>query len=159
MTRKLAAFVLAAALAAGCHDGAVITRAGAPPMPADAGASAPGSPPAPAPALPPMSSTDGAPPPPSGRPVDETPRCAEETQMAEHVPLDLLLLMDRSSSMAGAKWNMSRAAIMSFIGDARSAGLGVGLQFFPLAPGADAPCGGDPDCGFPAFGAPRFCLQ
>src|SRR5579859_3686132 len=62
---------------------------------------------------------------------DAAPLCAEDVEAAERVPLDLVLLIDRSASMQGLKWEMLTKALTSFVGDPRSAGLGVGLQFFP----------------------------
>src|SRR4051812_30860580 len=57
--------------------------------------------------------------------------CAYETRMAKQVPLDLLLVLDRSSSMVGAKWAQAVSGLSAFLRDPASAGLGVGLQFFP----------------------------
>jgi hypothetical protein len=78
--------------------------------------------------------------------------CAEETVTATRSPLDLLLLVDRSSSMVGLKWDLARRALTAFVGDPRSAGLGVGLQVFPAAPSLppSASCASDQDCGYPA---------
>jgi hypothetical protein len=78
------------------------------------------------------------------------PSCASETQKAEQAPVDLLLLVDTSGSMnesAGAlsKWQLARGALQTFWKDARSAGLGMGLQFFPLAAG-DRTCKAAVDC-------------
>ena len=65
--------------------------------------------------------------------------CASESHMAQRVEVDLLLLVDVSSSMANviaggtqSKWQVAHAALDAFIDDAQSAGLGVGMQFFPL---------------------------
>ncbi|HEY0710383.1 MAG TPA: hypothetical protein VGG33_26475, partial [Polyangia bacterium] len=62
--------------------------------------------------------------------------CAEEAYKAEAVPLDLLLLLDSSGSMDGrvggaTKWQLAQTALASFVRDQRSAGLGMGLQYFP----------------------------
>jgi hypothetical protein len=80
--------------------------------------------------------------------------CAAQTIKAERLPLDLYFMMDASGSMlektaAGAtKWDAVRAAMSSFLGDPQSAGLGVGLQYFPLLqPGVPADCTTDPPCG------------
>jgi hypothetical protein len=63
-------------------------------------------------------------------------QCAEDVQQAKLMPVDLLLLVDASGSMgfkAGerTRWELARAAMGAFLGDMRSAGLGVGLQMFP----------------------------
>jgi hypothetical protein len=86
---------------------------------------------------------------PGGGPLD-APLCAEDIEKADRVPLDLLLLIDRSDSMLGLKWTMLTKALTSFLGDPRSAGLGVGLSFFPVAE-VDHVCAQDVDCG--ALGA------
>jgi Mg-chelatase subunit ChlD len=90
-------------------------------------------------------------------------KCAEDVHQAERVPLDLLLLVDTSGSMdrkigMTTKWALVHDALVGFIKDPKSAGLGVGLQFFPVDPKAD--CTTDADCGGPSpFGgsscAPR----
>jgi hypothetical protein len=78
--------------------------------------------------------------------------CAQEVRRAERVPVDLLLLMDSSGSMGDdvganlpSKWELAQKALTAFVRDPRSAGLGVGVQFFPqiLPPKA---CTTDTDC-------------
>ena len=65
--------------------------------------------------------------------------CAAESHMAQRVEVDLLLLVDVSSSMANtvaggtlSKWQVAHSALDAFIDDPQSAGLAVGMQFFPL---------------------------
>ncbi|HXU83752.1 MAG TPA: hypothetical protein VN914_20300 [Polyangia bacterium] len=77
-------------------------------------------------------------------------KCAGESQAAKQVPIDLLLLVDRSGSMdykvspgGKSKWALAQAALMAFVKDTKSAGMGVGLQYFPLV----KPCNNDVDCG------------
>lgn len=91
--------------------------------------------------------------------------CAEEAFQAEIMPLDLLLVVDTSSSMlfpsgpmgtgTQLKWEVMAKSLISFVRDPRSAGLGVGLVFFPL----NKTCAADADC--PAiegiFGPVRTC--
>jgi hypothetical protein len=90
--------------------------------------------------------SEDAPPPSSGT-------CAEDSVKAERVPVDLLLLVDSSSSMATAgagttvsKYNLVKQAMIAFSLDPASAGLGLGLQFFPQ-PGSGSRCASDADCG------------
>jgi hypothetical protein len=76
-------------------------------------------------------------------------QCAGEAHQAEVVPLDLLVLMDASSSMgqlAGmrSKWETAQSALSAFIRDPSSAGLGMGLQFFPND--VPRPCTTSQDC-------------
>ena len=83
--------------------------------------------------------------------------CAEEVQAASLVPVDLLLLLDASGSMAekiGARsrWELARDALAAFVKDGRSAGLGVGLQLFPLH---TRTCPDDGTCFLPSPGGCR----
>jgi hypothetical protein len=87
--------------------------------------------------------------------------CSTTMTAAEPVPLDLYVLMDSSLSMNEAtsststKWKDVQAAMGNFFSSGSSAGLGVGLKFFPgVQSGAPATCTGDgtdPACG--SFGA------
>jgi hypothetical protein len=83
--------------------------------------------------------------------------CAVATQTAERVPLDLYIMMDSSESMSGTvagnqtKWDAVRSALTAFLNDQDSAGLGVGIQYFPqLRAGVPASCEMDNACA--AFG-------
>jgi hypothetical protein len=67
------------------------------------------------------------------------PSCAAESRAATRVPVDLLMLVDVSSSMANvvaggtrSKWEIAHDALLGFLRDPMSAGLNVALQFFPL---------------------------
>jgi hypothetical protein len=83
------------------------------------------------------------------------PACAQAKVGAQQVPVDLLVLLDNSGSMNAAagmrtKWATAQEALVTFVKDPASAGLGVGLAFFPHSPelqacnaGADCPSG---DC-------------
>jgi hypothetical protein len=63
--------------------------------------------------------------------------CATQSAMAETLPLDLYVMMDSSASMneltgnGTSKWDAVRAAMTAFFDDPQSAGIGVGLQYFP----------------------------
>src|SRR5213076_3572567 len=46
-----------------------------------------------------------------------------------------------------SKWELAQSALTAFVTDAKSAGMGVGLQYFPLV----IPCGTDADCGASLF--------
>jgi hypothetical protein len=81
--------------------------------------------------------------------------CAGQVETAKPVPLDVFFLVDSSGSMtdrfgAQSKWQMVRSALTSFLSDGRSAGLGAGLQFFPIF----RSCTGDADCRGSAGSAP-----
>lgn len=74
--------------------------------------------------------------------------CGGEEHVAELVPLDMYIMLDRSLSMEGptssgeSKWEAITAALKAFVSDASSAGIGVGIQFFP----ANLPCTSNADC-------------
>jgi hypothetical protein len=71
-------------------------------------------------------------------PVALDAACVTQSARAQQVPLDLYFMLDASYSMAEdtalgmTKWEAIKAAIGGFLMDPQSAGLGVGLQLFPL---------------------------
>ncbi|WP_437725709.1 vWA domain-containing protein [Sorangium sp. So ce861] len=62
---------------------------------------------------------------------DEGSSCAQTSAAAALMPLDMLILLDRSGSMLGAKWSGVTSALSTFVNDAASAGMNVGLTYFP----------------------------
>lgn len=96
--------------------------------------------------------------------ADQTPTapspdatCAEEVKKATQAPVTLMLVIDASSSMlqstgnspAGpSKYSQVRVGMQQFVTAPGSAGITLGLQFFPL-PGAGTACRTDADCGYP----------
>ena len=75
--------------------------------------------------------------------------CVPSYESADGKTLDLLILLDKSSSTAGTKWNAAVTALSAFVTDARSAGLRVGLQLFPR------PIDSTPACSFGAYATLR----
>lgn len=82
------------------------------------------------------------------------PACVTTATEAMQVPVDMYIMLDRSDSMTektGAgptKWDAIRIALDQFLQDSRSAGLGVGLQYFPIIKdGVPDTCMQDGDCG------------
>jgi hypothetical protein len=76
--------------------------------------------------------------------------CAHAKVGAQQVPVDLLILLDNSGSMSSAagmrsKWATAQDALVTFVKDPASVGLGVGLAFFPRLPELQ-PCTDDADC-------------
>lgn len=61
-------------------------------------------------------------------------QCAADSQEAHPTPTDLLVLLDQSGSMTldGNRWDPTSAALEAFVKNPMFAGLGVGLQYFPL---------------------------
>jgi hypothetical protein len=98
----------------------------------------------------PDAAAGGAPGSPPGSPPGIGEQCAETNKQAEQVPVDLLLLVDSSGSMAEAsgastKWTLATEALRAFVKDPRSNGLGVGLGFFPKLP-SDKTCTSSAEC-------------
>ena len=76
--------------------------------------------------------------------------CAAESNPGQLVPLDLYIMLDRSASMTtDDKWTAVTDALEAFVQSADASGIGVGLQYFPLAPDIVIPvaCSSDPECG------------
>jgi hypothetical protein len=76
--------------------------------------------------------------------------CAQSKVGAQQVQVDLLILLDNSTSMRTAagtrsKWVTAQSALVAFVMDPASAGLGVGLSFFPHPPPTQA-CTTDAGC-------------
>ncbi|WP_104977672.1 vWA domain-containing protein [Sorangium cellulosum] len=63
--------------------------------------------------------------------LDEEGSCAQTSAETALLPLDMLVLLDRSGSMLGSKWSGVTSAISTFVTDAASAGMNVGLTYFP----------------------------
>jgi hypothetical protein len=59
--------------------------------------------------------------------------CGSIAEQAQVVPLDLYIMLDASGSMAvNDKWTSIQNAIGSFLNNPLAAGLGVGIQYFPI---------------------------
>lgn len=63
--------------------------------------------------------------------------CLAEQVKAEAVPLAMLVLVDRSGSMLGEKWDAATMAIRSFADRSEVVGMKMGVQFFPPLPTGD----------------------
>jgi hypothetical protein len=151
--RAIAAMVAAVAAVAGCTQPAVTGMPGnRPPGSGPApggGGNGPGSS-ADASFVLPDGGADLPPGPGTSNPVGSEP-CAETSKQAEQVPVDLLLLVDSSGSMAqqsgtSTKWALATEALRGFVMDPRSSGLGLGLGFFPRLP-PDKACTSNAQCG------------
>lgn len=87
-----------------------------------------------------------------GTPPDAA--CAMQSAVARTSPLDLYMMVDSSGSMtdktaAGAtKWAAVQSAMGAFFNDPMSAGISVGLQYFPLIqPNVPTACASNAGCG------------
>lgn len=78
--------------------------------------------------------------------------CGAESHTAQTLPLDMVFLVDASGSMnqtvnGGTKWAIVKSALVNFVDDPKSAGLGVGLQIFPIRhPAAPSTCTSSAQC-------------
>lgn len=81
--------------------------------------------------------------------------CAAETTQANLVQLDLFFMLDKSGSMTetvqggGTRWQAVTSALNSFFTDPANAGLGAGIQYFPItgASNCSPTCVTNADCG------------
>ncbi len=96
----------------------------------------------------------------TGGNLGDADTCVGETQAGEGVPVDMFAMIDTSGSMdgdasgGGTKWSAVQSALIGFIDDPKSNGLGVGLQFFPKPKaGVPAMCTSNAQCG---TGGPCF---
>jgi len=79
--------------------------------------------------------------------------CAATSESAKLIPLDLYVMMDSSKSMneptstGATKWKAVTDALKAFFTDANSAGLNIGLKFFPDEQAIPGECSMDSECG------------
>ena len=90
--------------------------------------------------------------------------CAADVKTAKLIPLDIYVMLDISGSMleetaAGpTKWLEVTNALDAFLTDEASAGLGVGIQFFPQRdPDVPLRCTEDAQCGTHGPCFQKFC--
>jgi hypothetical protein len=74
--------------------------------------------------------------------------CARYEHQAIAKPVNLYIMFDKSSSMAGSKWEAAKTGLGAFVADEASAGVSVGLRFFPRDPD------GVPACTHSAYATP-----
>ena len=84
--------------------------------------------------------------------------CAGTSVQAEKLPLDMYIMLDQSGSMGSTdgsitRWEAVTTALEAFVQQPAAAGIGVGIQYFPLDSGScsdfcfsDADCGSCPPC-------------
>ena len=93
--------------------------------------------------------------PPDGS-IDDAGACAAESKKAEQLPLDMYIMLDQSGSMGdsvsggGTKWDAVTKAFKTFVNQPGTAGIGIGIQYFPLDTGGATctlNCATDADCG------------
>lgn len=67
-----------------------------------------------------------------GTMLDPDASCAAASTEASFVPLDMLILLDRSGSMSGSKWDGSTNALKSYVTSPDANGVNVGIVYFPI---------------------------
>ena len=65
--------------------------------------------------------------------LDPDGGCFYTKEVGKNTPLQLFIALDKSSSMLGFKWDAAKAGLISFVKNPTSAGIHVGLKFFPRA--------------------------
>jgi hypothetical protein len=74
--------------------------------------------------------------------------CEGISQNANYQPLNLYIMVDASSSMAGSKWAAAQEGLSAFLNDPTQTDIDVALSFFPR------PAGGPPACDQGAYKEP-----
>ncbi len=65
----------------------------------------------------------------------EADACVPTSVAAQHVPLDIVFLVDQSASMAGTSWTAVTADLPAFFSAPASAGVSAGVVLFPYSAG------------------------
>ncbi len=82
--------------------------------------------------------------------VTDASACAAESTKAEQLPLDMYIMLDQSGSMSdpvsggGTRWAAVTSAFKTFVNQPGTAGIGVGIQYFPFT---TCGCAVEADCG------------
>ena len=63
--------------------------------------------------------------------IEAGPACAATSLGAEHRPLDLFIMLDKSGSMAGAPWQQAKNALDYFFSNPAGANTAAALNYFP----------------------------
>lgn len=92
--------------------------------------------------------------------------CTGSITKGEPIPLDIHVMLDSSGSMIDplddetTKWDAVKKALSDFIQDDESAGLGVGIQYFPLqASAVPSSCKKSDDCGDGGECITKYCQR
>ena len=95
-------------------------------------------------------------------PTADAATCAASSVKADKIPLDMMIMLDQSSSMSdtvstgGTKWDSVKSALDTFVGQPGLDGVSVGIQYFGLPAGggtcSTVSCTTTQDCGASACG-------
>ena len=72
--------------------------------------------------------------------LDSDAACGIAQYKAKNTPLHLYIMMDKSSSLYGFKWDAAKAGLIAFVNDPASGGIYAGLKFFPRKADATPAC-------------------
>ncbi|HNS96454.1 MAG TPA: vWA domain-containing protein [Polyangiaceae bacterium] len=88
-------------------------------------------------------------------PLPEGDVCVGTKSNAQPTPLNVMVMLDQSSSMKGARWTSVVNAIKSFTQAPEAAGIRIALNYFALT----APCNTNADCKsvLGSCGSTKFC--
>ncbi len=64
--------------------------------------------------------------------IDPGDICGKSVAEVTRDPIDVVVVLDRSQSMAG-KWSKTISALIGFVNDEKSAGIRIGVNIFPAA--------------------------
>lgn len=81
--------------------------------------------------------------------LNQDAACAATSSEAKIVPLDMIILLDRSGSMQGTNWDGATTALKTYVNSPDAAGVNVGIIYFPL----DNPPDGE-SCNYKNYDAP-----
>lgn len=76
----------------------------------------------------------------SGGSTGEGASCALYEHSGVHKPVNLYIMFDKSSSMAGTKWEDSKTGLTAYVENPGAANLRAALRFFPRAPDGVPAC-------------------
>lgn len=63
--------------------------------------------------------------------LDPDDTCASSAATAGQIPLDMLIILDRSGSMDGSNWEGATGAIKDFVDSPQAVGVNLALSYFP----------------------------
>lgn len=68
---------------------------------------------------------------PDANTIEAGPACASVSLGADHRPLDLFIMLDKSGSMTGIPWQQAKTALNAFFASPPAANISAALNYFP----------------------------
>lgn len=75
-----------------------------------------------------------------GNGFDLNAACVRSNRSAVNKPVNLYIVFDKTSSMAGSKWSLASAGFLSFASAQKSSGVNAALRFFPRSADSTPAC-------------------